>query len=562
MNMLDEEKNKPNKQDEGDLGGEVNPKLRELWDWVLKEDSKPQDDEELPELDDTHLSDDNHDETNEDLTDTDVDAQNEIDDFDDEYYEDDEAEEDDYDRDDYYDDEDLGEGDSLDPLEESVKKKKKFAWGYTFVLVIMFTIFGSITIATYLVFLRSNITIPNIIVYVSIISLLFFLLLLVVRYLVLIYLSFLHHVRNKTLPDLPPDPNLKGSILVPAYNEEKVIRRSILSLLEINHPNYEIIVIDDGSKDDTLKIARSLEGWHRGVQVRVFTQPNKGKAEALNHGLLRATGHIIICMDGDSRLGKNALRMGMRHFKDPKIHAVAGNVKVINRINLLSKLQALEYIEGLNLARRAQAFFKAVNIVPGPMGFFRREVLLEVGGWEGDTFAEDCDLTLKVLNKGYGIEYEPDAISFTEAPENLIPLLKQRYRWTRGILQSIRKHSTGLINFHRGWRIVITMWQMIFEAIMWPFMSVLANIMFLTVAIVFGMSPLIVLWWIQLTILDTLAAMHTVAIEREKLSLVPYAILYRLFFIQIVDVTKLIATVEELLNIKMGWGKLERKGRI
>ncbi len=457
-----------------------------------------------------------------------------------------------------------GEEDDKDKEEEKTTAdnlQRNQSWGYGFVLFTLFTMFGSITIATYLVFLRSNMSIPNIIVYVSVVALLVFLGMLILRYVVLIFLSFMHHNRNKA-QDRIVIPDLKATILVPAFNEEKVIERSILSLLELNYPEYEIIVINDGSTDKTLKVARKLEGMHGDVSVRVLTQRNLGKAQALNHGAKEATGDVLICMDGDSRLSIDCLLMGMRHFIDPEIGSVAGNVKVLNRVNLWTRLQALEYIEGLNLVRRAQAFLRVVNIVPGPIGFFRRSAILEVGGWDNDTFAEDCDLTLKLLTHGYRIDYEPESISYTEAPEKLIQLLKQRYRWTRGILQSMRKHSSFLINPRPGWRVMIIMWQMVFEAIIWPLMNVLANVLFLIVALLFGMSPLIVLWWVQLTILDVIAAIHTVAIERENLMLVPLAVVYRLFFIQLVDVAKLIATIEELLNVKMGWGKIERIGRL
>ena len=168
-------------------------------------------------------------------------------------------------------------------------------------------------------------------------------------------------------------------------------------------------------------------------------------------------------------------------------------MKVVNRKNILTRLQALEYVEGLNLVRRAQAYFRAVNIVPGPIGIFRKAAVVEVGGWDDDTYAEDCDLTLKMLGRGYKIDYEPEAISYTEAPEELLPLLKQRYRWTRGILQSIRKHKSMLINPRGGARIIITMWQMILEGTLWPLMNILANLLFLIVGILFGMSPLIVM---------------------------------------------------------------------
>jgi len=335
--------------------------------------------------------------------------------------------------------------------------KVKRSWGYGFVVVILMTAFGSVTLAVWLMLLKTKVSIPNILVNTSIIALLLFLLLVVGRYLFLIFFSFFQHSRNKAMSTELEPPFLKASILVPAYNEEVVIERSIRSLVELDYPNYEIIVINDGSKDRTLELARNLEGFHGHVQVRVLDQENGGKSSALNHGAREATGDILICVDGDSRLHPYTLHMAMRHFKDPTLTALAGNVKVVNRINTITKLQALEYIEGLNLVRRAQAFFRVVNIVPGPIGLFRREAILEVGGWDHDTFAEDCDLTLKLLARGYRIDYEPEAISYTEAPETLLPLLKQRYRWTRGILQALRKHRRLLVDPLRGWQITVTM---------------------------------------------------------------------------------------------------------
>ncbi|MBZ0264139.1 glycosyltransferase family 2 protein [bacterium] len=441
------------------------------------------------------------------------------------------------------------------------EETKQHAWGYGWIIIIFATFFGSITVSVHLMLIRTSFSIPNLMVTISVISLLIFLLMVILRYFVLIYMSYLQHNQNQSLDNVE-SLDYRVSILVPAYNEGVLIEKSILSMIDMDYHNYEVIVINDGSTDETFEVAKSLEGWHGNVLVRVLTQENMGKSAALNHGANEASGDIILCVDGDSKLSRGTLKAAIRHFTDPRIAAVAGNVKVVNRFNTLTRLQALEYVEGLNMVRRAQAFIKAVNIIPGPCGFFRRDALVEVGGWDNDTYAEDCDLTLKLLTRGYRIDYEPMSISYTEAPEKLIQLLKQRYRWTRGILQAMRKHRSHLIDPTAGWRTIVTMWQMVFEGIFWPFMNILANMMFLLVAILFGMSPLIVLWWVQLTILDTIAAMHAVAIERERLMLIPYAILYRLYFVTIVDMAKLIATFEELMGLQMSWGKVKRVGRL
>ena len=389
-----------------------------------------------------------------------------------------------------------------------------------------------------------------------------FLMITLLRYFVLLWLGYLHHVEAKTSPEDAESFEPLVTILVPAYNEGAVIQGAIRSLLELDYPAYDILVIDDGSTDDTYARAAELEGYYGRATVRVVSKSNGGKAHALNTGIALARTPFVLCMDGDSRLAPGTLKYAMPHFRDPRVGAVAGNVKVVNRRNLWTCLQALEYIEGLNMARRAQGFVRAVNIVPGPIGVFRRDTLARVGGYDTDTYAEDADLTLKLLTDGWHIVYEDRAIAYTEAPEQLLDLLKQRYRWTRGILQALKKHSSALFAPRKRFATWVSLQSMLFEAIAWPLMNVFGNLFFSIAALAAGSPVYVLYWWLLLTWLDLAAALHTVAMEEEDLRLVPLAILYRFFFIATVDVAKLLATVEELLNVKMGWGKLQRAGRI
>jgi poly-beta-1,6 N-acetyl-D-glucosamine synthase len=405
----------------------------------------------------------------------------------------------------------------------------------------------------------SHLDLPSTFVNVSMWMLFVFLVLLILRYIGLLWFSYLNHLeRDDAEPtNLPP-----VTILVPAYNEGAVIQGSIRSLLSLDYPRYEILVIDDGSKDDTTVKASIYAGDHGRATVRVITKPNGGKARALNTGIAQASSEFVLCMDGDSALHPQTLRRAIRHFQDPAIGAVAGSVKVVNRTNLLSSLQALEYIEGLNMVRAAQGFFRLVNIIPGPIGIFRKSALDKVGGYDHDTFAEDCDLTLKLLLEGWQIQYEPGSIAYTEAPEKMLDLLKQRYRWTRGILQAISKHKRRLVDPRGGIGVTLTLWYMIFEGIMWPVMNVFGNVLFVFVAARYGTALPLVIWWAQLTVLDLAAALYCVVVEEESLLLVPYAIFYRAFFALTIDVAKLFATFEELFKLRMDWGKLERIGRI
>jgi cellulose synthase/poly-beta-1,6-N-acetylglucosamine synthase-like glycosyltransferase len=321
-------------------------------------------------------------------------------------------------------------------------------------------------------------------------------------------------------------------------------------------------VIDDGSTDETYAKAAALEGYYGRATVRVVSKSNGGKASALNTGIGLARTPFVLCMDGDSRLAPGTLKYAMPHFRDPRVGAVAGNVKVVNRRNLWTILQALEYIEGLNMARRAQGFLRAVNIVPGPIGIFRRDTLRRVGGYDTDTYAEDADLTLKLLTAGWHIVYEDRAVAYTEAPEHLYQLLKQRYRWTRGILQALKKHSSALFMPRKRFATWVSLQSMLFEAIAWPIMNVFGNSFFSIAALAAGAPSFVLYWWLLLTWLDLAAALHTVAMEEEDLRLVPMAILFRFLVIATVDVAKLCATVAVFLNVKMSWGKLQRAGRI
>ncbi len=397
--------------------------------------------------------------------------------------------------------------------------------------------------------------------------LLVFLALLITRYAVLILYSFLDHLeaikRGPIIYDTKKESSLpQVSLVVPAYNEGVVIEAAIRSLLNLDYPNYEILVIDDGSTDDTYEKALAVANESKTVPVRVITKRNGGKAEALNTGMSLARGEFILNMDGDSKMSRNVLRACIRHFDDPRIGAVAGNVKVINRENIWSNIQALEYVEGLAMARKAQSFMRAVNIIPGPLGMFRKSVLQEVGGYDHDTFAEDCDLTLKLLVRGWHIAYEPDAVAWVETPSRLLDLLKQRYRWTRGILQATSKHSASLWQPRKAGLNCFILWYMLFEGIMWPFSTILGNLFFIYVGLQYGLAVLLFYWWLQLTALDVIAAAYCVIIEDEDPALIYYAVMFRLFYINIIDVSKVFATIEEWRGNTMTWGKLDREGKL
>jgi cellulose synthase/poly-beta-1,6-N-acetylglucosamine synthase-like glycosyltransferase/peptidoglycan/xylan/chitin deacetylase (PgdA/CDA1 family)/spore germination protein YaaH len=249
--------------------------------------------------------------------------------------------------------------------------------------------------------------------------------------------------RNYAGPDYYP----RVAVLIPAYNEEKVIVRTVRSVMMSNYKNIRIIVIDDGSTDSTYRIVR--DAYPHDIEtgrLTVLTKPNGGKAEALNYALERTDEEIYIGIDADGVIAHDAITRLVPHFANPKIGAVAGNAKVGNRVNLWTRWQALEYITSQNFERRALDLFDVVTVVPGAIGAWRTSAVKDGGCYHPDTVAEDADLTMNLLEQGYSVIYEDQALAFTEAPVNANGLMRQRFRWSFGILQAIFKHRGAIIN--------------------------------------------------------------------------------------------------------------------
>lgn len=231
-------------------------------------------------------------------------------------------------------------------------------------------------------------------------------------------------------------------VMVAAYNEVEVINRTIDSLLTSRDVDVRVLVIDDGSTDGTYEAVKAAFGQDPRVLLR--RKPNGGKASALNVALAEATAPVVVGVDADTQLSPDALAKLAAWFADPRVGAVAGNVKVGNRRNIVTRWQALEYITSQNVDRRALARLNAVTVVPGAIGGWRTEVLRAVGGYRSDTLAEDMDLTWRVREAGWVIANEPEALAFTEAPDTLGGLLKQRFRWSFGTLQCLWKHRRSV----------------------------------------------------------------------------------------------------------------------
>ncbi|HEX7711039.1 MAG TPA: glycosyltransferase [Sphingomonadaceae bacterium] len=232
------------------------------------------------------------------------------------------------------------------------------------------------------------------------------------------------------------------SVIIPAYNEERVIVDSVARVLASDYPDIELIVADDGSKDATSAL---VSGHYGGdPRVRLLTMENGGKARALNRALAEARGPVIIALDADTQFLPDTISKLVRWFADPKIGAVAGNARVGNKVNLVTRWQAIEYVTSQNVERRALDSLGAITVVPGAVGAWRRAALDAVGGYPEDTLAEDQDLTIAIQRQGWRVAYDVEAIALTEAPQTLRALGRQRYRWSFGTLQCLWKHRAVL----------------------------------------------------------------------------------------------------------------------
>ena len=274
-----------------------------------------------------------------------------------------------------------------------------------------------------------------------------------------------------------PDYQPKVAVLIPAYNEEKVIARTIRSVMMSNYKNLRIVVIDDGSSDRTTQVA--TETYPADIasgRLTVLTKPNGGKADALNYALETTDEEIYVGIDADGVIAHDAITNLVPHFANPKIGAVAGNAKVGNRVNLWTRWQALEYITSQNFERRALDLFDVVMVVPGAIGGWRTAAVKAGGGYHSNTVAEDADLTMNLLEQGYSVIYEDRTLAFTEAPVNANGLMRQRFRWSFGILQAIFKHK-GAISRHRAMGLFALPNILIFQILL-PLVSPLIDLMF------------------------------------------------------------------------------------
>ena len=349
-----------------------------------------------------------------------------------------------------------------------------------------------------------------------------------------------------------PDSYPKISVLVPAYNEEKVIRTAIESLLLTDYPDKEIIVIDDGSKDQTLDIASRYKD-----KIKVIHKENGGKASALNAGMLYATGQIIAILDADTIIGHSALKHIAKSFSSENVAAVAGNIKIRNRVNCLTWCQALEYLSGIQIMRRGLDYFGAITIVPGALGAFKKSRLEEAGSYHKDTLVEDFDATLKVLRSGMIVSGSNMATAYTQAPQKLHDFYKQRKRWYRGNLQVLRRHSDILLNPRFGYLHKFSYPLLAIHMLVIPTTSLMV-LAFTIYQLLIGNYYYVAFTLGMFIVLQYLLSAMAVRMDKDDKKMILYSVFLVIGYKQLIDILQLKAIFEEFIGLKAKWTSAQR----
>ncbi|MEY2196318.1 polysaccharide deacetylase family protein [Neobacillus sp. BF23-41] len=372
---------------------------------------------------------------------------------------------------------------------------------------------------------------------------------------------FLSRKQVKRYKETVIDPNFTPfvSVVIAAYNEEKVICKTVDSILSSDYPAFEILIIDDGSKDDTAVVVQ--ETYTKHPLVRLIKKNNGGKSSAVNLGFKEATGEIVVALDADTLIAENAISLLVNHFKNEKVAAVSGNVKVGNKGNLLTNWQHIEYVTGFNLERRAFAALNCITVVPGAIGAWRKTAVEDAGYFQEDTLAEDTDITLTLLRQGKTIEFEEKAYAFTEVPEDIKSLAKQRYRWVYGTLQCLWKHRDALFNKKHnslGFIALPNMWlfQYIYQTI-----SPIADILFILA--LFNPHPeRAAIGFILFYLLDLLTSLYAFRLEKESPKPLASLFLQRILYKQLMTYVVIKSIFSAIKGVTVGWGKLKRKGNV
>ena len=352
------------------------------------------------------------------------------------------------------------------------------------------------------------------------------------------------------------------SVLVPAFNEDAGIETSVRSLCSQDYPDFEVVVIDDGSTDATAILVERLIGELGASRLSLLRQANAGKSNALNAGLQVARGELIVTVDGDTAFTPGALSRLVQPMRDDHVGAVSGNTKVANRHRMLGRWQHLEYTMGFNLDRRMYDILGCMPTVPGAIGAFRAAALAEVGGFSDDTLAEDTDLTMALHRAGWAVVYEPRAIAFTEVPQSLHDLWRQRYRWSYGTMQSAWKHRHAVVeggaSRRLGW---IGLPYLLLFQIVFPLLGPVVDL-FALYGLFFLDRRAVLAYWIGFTLVQMAVTVYALRLDRESLGGLWALPLQQFVYRQLMYLVVFHALSTAFSGARTGWHKLRRTGAL
>jgi cellulose synthase/poly-beta-1,6-N-acetylglucosamine synthase-like glycosyltransferase/peptidoglycan/xylan/chitin deacetylase (PgdA/CDA1 family) len=367
--------------------------------------------------------------------------------------------------------------------------------------------------------------------------------------------------RNKRRFTWGPTVTRPVSVIVPAYNEKECIANTLESLARSTHP-IEIIVVDDGSSDGTSEIARAAADRLGMYNVRVIRQENAGKPAALNNGVRNAGYDIVIMMDGDTVFEPDAVHHLVQPFADPKVGAVAGNAKVGNRNTVIGAWQHIEYVMGFNLDRRMYDLLRCMPTIPGAIGAFRRDAVLEVGGMSEDTLAEDTDITIAMHRAGRQVVYQEHAKAWTEAPGSFKQLWSQRYRWSYGTMQALWKHRKSLTDSGPSGRFGrVGMPLVVLFQIVTPVFAPLIDV-FTAYSMIFIDWQAALLAWLAVLGVQLGCAAYAFRLDREQYRYLLMMPLQQLAYRQMMYLVLIHSSVTALTGGRLRWQKLKRTGEV
>lgn len=351
------------------------------------------------------------------------------------------------------------------------------------------------------------------------------------------------------------------SIIVPAYNEEINVVKTINHLLKSTYNNFEIVVIDDGSTDNTFNNLKLH--FLSNNKVKLYSKINGGKASAINYGISVCNGSLLFCVDADTNIDSKAIEYMVTYFDNQNLAALAGNVKVGNTVNLITNWQSIEYVISQNFERMAFDVINAIMVVPGAIGMFRKIHIEKVGLFTLDTLAEDCDLTMRLLDAGYEVKTCNEALAFTEAPETISGFMKQRKRWCFGIMQSFWKHKKTLFSFKKpnlGW---ILLPNIILFQLVLPFFNPLVDLMLLF-SLLFGKTFITFMLYLIYFIIEILIATIAFAYQGNLISIktILYLIPQRIIYRQLLFIVLIKSYLKAIKGEFVHWGVLKRTGNV